>query len=436
MKIIIKSVTKEYNASALNYLLKRLSKFQLENFPTTSEYDELIKEYQNKKFPLAQESDFPELSEKIASRIETSKTCADNSLERDYPLLPTEKVIRNFYSYLLEPFMDVPKGCAVLRQETNFAEIYFFFEDTAIVDGKIELVPYPTCETKPLVKTVLRSSALPKFAQELAEGLLGGIGGEIGSLICNTIFQILGINYVEPLTAEMLQSIVHQELTAVEIDKINGAINGTAGWIRNVYTPLKTKYIQDPSPEKLARMNDELHRYADDLCTTAIYVLETKSFNEAGFPVYLIGVGIYISLYQELALIDPDQSKSAYIEVIKNIAKEKETTGRNNYNEIIQKRTACFTIEDVQNCTPGGPNYAGQCYYRFVWKDSYTKANGRYDYGNKGQDDRKTAEAKCNAAKNASLNEALKVLDADLGNAHSVLDAWHKLIEQALPVKA
>lgn len=435
MKIIIKSITPDYNSSALNYMLVRLAKFQLENFPSTNEFDQLVKNNQTKVFPLAQKHEFPQLSDKIAAKIRLSTICAENSLERDYPLLPDEKVIDNFYSYLLDDFQGVPKGCAVLRQKTNFAEIYFFFEDTAIVDGKIEVVPYPTSETHPRMSKVSKASA-STFAQQLAEGLLGGIGGEIGSLICNTIFKMLGYNYVEPITADMLKNIVHQELTIVEIDKINGVINGTTQWIKDIYTPLKDSYNQNQSLTLLKRMNDELNSYADRMCTEAIATLEQPSFVEAGFPVYLIGVGIYISLYQELALIDTNGPESPYIEIVKNLAGSKFEIAQKNYNDIQAKRKGLYKKVNDRVCTPGGPNYAGQCYYRFEWTDSYSKANGRYDYGNKGQDDEKTAEAKCDAAEQKSITEALNILDSDLGNANSVLASWKKLIDQPLPIKA
>jgi len=434
MKIIIKKVEEAYKAQALNYILQRLSKYNIQQFPSSDELNKLIKANENKMVPFVPASEFPSLTAAEEAKINAAKACAMKALNEDYPLLRGEEVVEEFFSYLSKPFEGAYKGTAVLCQRTNFAFIYFIFDDTMIIDGKVKRID--PLKVLPVVKhePPKANALIAGFALSLAQGLISGIGSQIGALICKEIFKAMGIDFFQS-TEDIMKQIVHQEVTSAEINIINGQINGTSSWIKNVYSPLKDAYLKDHDINKWNEMHNELLHFADDLCTQAVGVLEQDQFSKAGFPVYIIGVGVYFSLYQELALIDPDPKNSSYAQSIKQLAQEKFNNATRFYNAIIVDRKAMFTMKTGKICSScsGYP----VCNYFWYWEDSYTKQREEFDYnpnndkdgGNKSYDN---AKSNCQASYNAAMNAALVQLNTDLGDPNNVLPAWQKLIQQPL----
>ena len=432
MKIIIKKVEESYKAPALNYVLRRLSKYDFHQFPTSDALNKMMKANESKLVPFVPSSEFPTLTVAEEKIINAAKACAMNEMERDFPLLQGEKVVEEFFSYLSEAFEGAKKGTAVLCQQTNYAFIYFIFDDTLIVNGKIKnteaLKVMPVVKHEPHKLKGLAGD----FALSLAKGLLSGIGSEIGALICKEIFKAMGIDFFQP-TEDMLKQIVQQEVTSTEINIINGQINGTSSWIKNVYAPLKNDYQRNPSKDKWTEMHSELLRYADDLCTQAIGVLEQDQFSKAGFPVYLIGVGVYFSLYQELALIDPNPADSSYAQSVKQLAQEKFANATKFYNAIITDRKAKFNMSTGQvcSCCSGYP----VCNNFWYWGDSYTKQYQEFQYNPSDTKSHsyENAQNSCQVSHDAAIIAALVQLNTDLGDPNSILPAWQKLIDQPLP---
>lgn len=431
MKILVKKVEKSYGFSELNYLLKRLAKFQLVNFPATDEFTREVARLNAAGIPVVAEKNFPKLSAAQIKDIEKAKECAKKVLAQEYPLLPGEKIKKEAFSYLAAPFENEPAGTGLLLQTTNFAEICFLFDDVRIHGEGIRFVKPATVGGPIVVAAPQVGGIVASLALSLATGLLSGIAGEIGTLICKKIFQAADIDYFEP-TSEMIKKIVHTEVTTTLINQINGQINGTKDWISARYAPEKEGWLVDHNPATLRYMQSELNSYADNLLTQVIGPLMQDQFAKPGYAVYLIGAGVLYSIYQELALIDErvkDPGQSTYAKTVSTLAGEYAKFAQTTYTNIINDRKGMIYMKQERVCSYAGGYPVCNDFWR--WYDTCTNENQEFSPGKKESLD--DARKKCADSMNQHIQAMLVKLNTDLGDPNSIVPLWQKLVAQPIP---
>jgi hypothetical protein len=434
MKILVKKVADAYGFSELNYLLKRLAKFQMVNFPSTDEFTREVARLNAAGIPVVAEKNFPRLSAAQIKDIEKAKECAKKVLAKEYPLLPGEKIKKEAFSYLAAPFENEPAGTGLLLQTTNFAEICFLFDDVRIHGEGIRFVKPATVGGPIVVAAPQVGGIVASLALSLATGLLSGIAGEIGTLICKKIFQAADIDYFEP-TSEMIKKIVHAEVTTTLINQINGQVNGTKDWISARYAPEKEGWLVDHNPATLRYMQTELNSYADNLLTQVIGPLMQDQFAKPGFVVYLIGAGVLYSIYQELALIDErvkDPGQSTYAKTVSTLAGEYAKFAQTTYTNIINDRKGMIYMKQERVCSYAGGYPVCNDFWR--WYDTCTNENQEFSPGKKESLD--DARKKCADSMNQHIQAMLVKLNTDLGDPNSIVPLWQKLVAQPIPKAA
>lgn len=432
-KIVIKMLAPDYRTSALDYLLNRLSRFEHHQFPTTQQLDDLIARDASREISLVSPADFPLLSAAQQKVVDDAITCARTGLAQDYPLLPGELLVGETFTYLSAPYDGFPAGTAVLRQQTNFALLYFFFPRTIIQGAAVTRVPPPSVlggQPQPPQPAPM-AGVLASLALQLASGLLSGIGKQIGAMICNQIFSATGLNYFEP-TTKTLKKIVNGEITSAVISIINGKINGTKDWIRIDYTPNKEFYTKHQDLPTYAKLDAGLSDFANDMYTQVIGPLKEDAYAEPGFAVFLIGAGVHLSLYQEHALIDnrvKNPADSTFATSVGTLANDYASFAQATYDKIITNRKkliSCHTRK-VCSCNTGYP----VCNEFWVWEDSYSGESERFDTDkDTGMDE---CEKKCREAADKHTTEALVQLNTDLGDPNTIIPSWRKLAKQPIP---
>jgi len=431
VKLVVKEVSEAYGLSEFSYLLKRLAQFNLVDFPLARDYARHVATLGEDRIPLVDSKDFPQLSAARSAHVDRAIECGKEQVATDYPLLPGETVQDEFFSYLAAPYRDEPAGTAVLHQITNFADVYFFFDDTRIEGDVIKFVAPAPVRVAAAAEALSLGGGIGAIALDLAKGLLGTLGSEIGSAILGAVLKEMGFDYSAP-TAEVIKNIVHKEVTDTVVHQINGVIAGTNDWIKNSYGPLKARWVKEHSPDDLATMKTGLQDCVHDMYLQVIGPLRQDQFRTPGFPVFLIGVGVFLVLNQELALIDAPASPetSIYADTIRSSAKQYSDLGKTSYETIKTDRTNMISMYYDKTCSAvtGYP----VCNYYWTWWDTYNSANQHfYPDKNVSMDQ---AKANCAADMEQHKQAALQQLDADLGRAGSVLQLWERLVNQPIPI--
>lgn len=435
MKVAVRNVFDAYGSSELDYLLRRLGKFRLYDFPSTNEYAGHVASLSADAVSVVPEQDLPSLSGAKASLVAKAIDCARKQVYANYPLLPGESIKGEHFSYLAAPYRNEPAGTGLLHQETTFADIYFFFDNTRVEGDRITYVsPARVLEKAAPPRKLMVIDAL---ALALGKALVSGIGSKIGAAIGDQLLKAMGFDYVQP-TAEVIKGIVHDELTSAYISQINGQIDGTKQWISSVYLPLKQRYQTKPDPRTLSELRSGLNDYANDLLTKAIGVLRQDQYAKVGFGVYLVAVPILLSLYQELALIDENVKRpedSPYADTVKLMAKSYADFGDATYTKLKDDRLARTSMAFQPRVCSYAGGYATCSEAEWYWQDSYTQEYHGFGLQNK-DDTLDNAKARCDAEWEPHKQAALTRLDSDLSNAGEALQCWHKLETQPIPVPA
>ncbi len=194
--------------------------------------------------------------------------------------------------------------------------------------------------------SVAASNALSigDLAGSLGKGVAGAIGGQIGSMIIDMIFPPKPMQSYFDELYERIAKLVKEEIAGNEIDKINGTLDGTQGYIRNMYLPRK----------KADAEKDELHSmirpYVDGLYQNVTYTLLQDRFRRSGFSVFLIGASTHLSLIQEMALVDSKAKHprdSSYAETVKKQMEEYADAAQKTWEEIKNNREGQFEVKDM-----------------------------------------------------------------------------------------
>jgi hypothetical protein len=105
-----------------------------------------------------------------------------------------------------------------------------------------------------------------------------------------------------------MKDIVQNALIQNDIDAMRGDIGDAIRNVHDTYADMKGKPSQYSLQQLFKYINDP---YVNNLSKDISMCEVNPDIIKAGFPVYLLAVNIYLSLMQELALVDPTTIDSA-----------------------------------------------------------------------------------------------------------------------------
>lgn len=293
----------------------------------------------------AQESSFFQLNAAQMRLIEISKQCALADLMTSAPLLAGEKIVSDVFSYLTESFDDVPAGTAILLRETNFSRIIHVFEGIEITDaglvrtGLLPAAPASDADVQPLEG--IASTILTTILKEAA----GAIGSQIGAAIFKEISSALFGNDTEKLV-ESIRSVVKGEIVKNEIESMEGGLQAFIDYLISDYLVRKSKKdLTNVANRK--ELFDAIKPYSTSLFEI-MGRLKQESVARSGLNTYMTGATLHLTIFQELALVDPDAmdpNQSSYLETLRIRASAFSNHISRTFNGILADRLEKIVLE-------------------------------------------------------------------------------------------
>jgi hypothetical protein len=383
---------------------------------------------------VAQASEHYSITAPQQAAIDARKRCALAGLLRESPLVQGETLQEDLFTFLKEPFENLPVNTAVLRRTTNEAEIYYVYDDILVVNGDLQFIqraPTPPLPEVSMVGGPSDGFTVKGIAKKLGGGLVDGIMGTIGGLIFDAIFPPGVPDYFGEVLKE-IRSIVGQELTRADIDLINGRLNGIVSWTNNTYKPRK----QSGAPREV--LSTMLDPQVNLLYTDVVDTLMMARYSKEGLSVFAIAAGVHLALIQEQAIVDPLQQKpneSSFAITVKLNAQRYHDHAIKIYNEIRTQREAAVSVKQDRTVfqDPGSPyidykdryavyDAATGAYGR--WHDDYTDENKKFHSGRE----------KAEADKIGHLSGVRSKLVAEFGDPEGAANLWARLTKQPVPI--
>lgn len=189
----------------------------------------------------------------------------------------------------------------------------------------IEVIRWANPEIKPTIAGPV-AIMLGKFAAGLVFKFLGG-------LLISKIFPDNTVTLFQQLYKD-LSKVIQQEIDAAHMANIQGAINGTASYMRNQYEPAKERgfpraQLYDMVDREISKLSQEIGK------------LKTARYREVGFQEYILGVCLLLAMTQEKAYVDPhnfNPIETAGAESVRREAQENFNYGLETWNIIKKKR--------------------------------------------------------------------------------------------------
>jgi hypothetical protein len=198
---------------------------------------------------------------------------------------------------------------------TNYAELLYIFSGVKVNPTGRLVFPKPAAprsdSTQRNLKAAAPADAVAFIASGIASGMLSAIGGAIANSLIEKIFPPGVPSYFDQVYTE-IRRIIGGELEQSIIDQINGAINNIKFHINAEYMPARNiKNLESTKDRDV--LYTMLQKYEDAYVSGPGGMLGTlmeEKYAKLGFGVFLIGAGLHLALYQEIANIDPSNQDS------------------------------------------------------------------------------------------------------------------------------
>lgn len=353
--------------------------------------------------------------------------CLLHMMRGALPLQDGETIEEMQFTSLAEDFDDAPAGSVACLRRTNLADIYLMPTGWSVRDRK--LVFTPPEEPEPLdIQTTMLASTGTDLALSFAKGLLSGIGGKVGAQLFDAIIPSGPPSYFDQVYKE-IDKLMKSNLDQNTVDTMDGEMNGLRTWVTNSYEAFKS------SGYTKQQLHDQLDPKVSNLSVNVLGVLSQKSFAEPGLRVFMVAAGFHLSLLQELALQDPNESdpkKSAYAKQVVNYAKTYAGHVTKTYDDIVKKRKSFIhtRYSPQQVCTAATCRTIDGYDYVDEYVGLYGPRFARWQDDNKDwHDGSKRAQAACNSYEIGILAK----LESDLEYPPIVVAEWKKLEAKPLP---
>ncbi|MGB4847661.1 MAG: insecticidal delta-endotoxin Cry8Ea1 family protein [Saprospiraceae bacterium] len=260
------------------------------------------------------------------------------------------------------------------------------------------------------------------LAQKFADGLAGIIGGEIGSLLFETIFPDNTFDWdkLASIVSAIIQEKLDEQTLTTTADKMSGVIN----FMNTEYKNLKTS-----DPNDLKGLSSSLKPYDHDLYVNVISVFMSKQLAEKSIANFMMAANTHLAVIQEEALVDPDHPKnplkSGFAQTIKDLVKEYSTHAKETAQKVIATRLT--KISDLDSWCSSGM-YQGFCAERtYFYKDAVTGQQYNFNGNHTSYQD---IEASLNNYISSVKNQISNDMDKNL---IQVANTWMKLLDNPVP---
>lgn len=372
--------------------------------------------------------DWPKFDELKIKEIRTRSSCFIDEVNNESPPLDNETVISDFVSILKDSYLGRPAGTVVLKRVTDKADLYYVSTyATAEMNGVITFKEPPTeIEVEHIPYVGIGESVVVTLLLELAKGLAGGIGKGIGAQLLSAIFpQGSQIDYKTLL--DDLAQIVKEANTEQTVNEQGGKINGIVSDINSYYVERKKRAQKEELYNYLVSRHSSLYE--------SLGILRQAQFSKKGIATFVSGAEIDFTLYQEMAMEDPqvsDPSQSSNIESLKKSVNDSSKYVQSTVHIIINDKVNARTskISEPYDDPWCDVNVCKSMWYYF---DSETKKRyGPYEQCGKKDD----PKAWCKKDRDRYFNsiKSTKTLEIT-GKVQWMLDSaehWKSLLQNPL----
>ncbi len=318
--------------------------------------------------------DWPKLDEQKMNEIKTRSACFIDDVNQESPPLGDETVLSDLVTILKADYLGRPAGTAVLKRVTDRADLYYLSAfATAQRSGVVTFKKPPELAVQHIPFLGIGETIVVTLLMELAKGLAGQIGKGIGAqLLCAIFPQGNQIDYKALL--EDLAKTVANANTEQTVNEQGGKING-------IVNDINTYYIQ----RKSSAPKEELYNYLlSRHCSLneSLGILRQTEFMKKGIATFVSGAEIDFTLYQEMAIEDPqasDPDQSSNMESLRKAVTDSAAYVADTVHTIITDtvNTRTSQISEPYNDAWSDGNVCKSRYYYF---DSEThKRYGPYE---------------------------------------------------------
>lgn len=392
-----------------------------------------VDNFQNEIPVIAKEEDFFSITREQRIKIDVAKRCAIQEVADEMLLLENEEIKEDFFSYLLEPFHNLPKYTGVLKRTTNKAVVMFFFPLVKIDAGSlVHLTPIQPKEFEmPLAKGIsvmITGELVKKLLGKAAQKVGGAIAGKLGAIIINLVMKELFGDDKQKMLDD-IRRIVKAEIEENEIAKIEGAIEGTIQFLTVEYKNMKAKAnLSDVN--KRRELLENLKPYSHKFYTDVIGVLKQSKYAVRGLKTFAIGSAVHLIITQEMAMIDPDEmnpNNSGYLLTLRSNATTYREHLEANFNKTVNGRRAQISVFEYTEVLSGGGNMMSTK-ITYGWKD--TKIDKVVKGFVSSKDPKKSVRENAEASMQAHKNKVINKLIDDLGNPKEMAIPSLRILEK------
>jgi len=407
----------------------------------------------------ADASSHPNLSENIQKQHQARTACAIQTANANAPLFPNEVIQNDFFTFLTAPFEAAPARTAVLCRTTNFAQLLFIYEGIIVEESGrlvIQRMPEPPVNAlMSLAADVPTESIATSIAGNLAKKLASTIGGAIGGAVFNAIFPPGVPSYFDQVYAAITK-IVHQELQQDTITHINGAINNIKQHVETEYEPAKNSKNLDILEDRTF-LFQLLQKYESTYLSGTDGMLGTlmdEQYQKASFGVFLLGASLQLSLFQEMANVDPSNTsgtgsfrsplESSYGQpnsgTVAKTASNYVDYAKKVWLAMQQDRRNAVTFESGGKCAPFDQT-GSSCRYYLWYIDSLGDNDKRLPDGTKvtdylmippSKESQKDKEDQFKQQYNDYIESKVQDLSDSLSAPNDIIASWQQLIKQPI----
>ncbi len=391
---------------------------------------------------IATPAQFPSVTDEQMAEVNLRSRCLLEHVERMSPLLEGERIEEDFFSYLTEPFESLPASTVLLRRRTNLGELYYLVENVGITPHG-ELVPQGSALPAPRVVMfdITLGSAAAWLGEKVASGLVSAIGGAIFSAIWDQMFPPGVPDYFDQVYEE-----ISRRLRADVAVHIKGALGNIQNAISSEYRPrragadLSLPRIRQDLFNMLQKYDNTFLSGSDGMMGT----LMDPTYAEEAFPVFLLGGGLQLALYQEMANVDPvlnsqDQwpspLESSYgrpqTGTTAITAKRLAAHARQTWTKMMQKREEAIKLNELSYAGGSGGSGVAVALHTIEYSDGgRTIEYVRLEY----KDENKNNQLKAAVCSRFEAYKAQKkaAFVEEYNHPESVCGEWEKLIDRPI----
>lgn len=397
----------------------RASEQSLLHAPSATTIDNALAQQKNERPALATSGDFFEVNRRQRAIVEAAQRCAVQELVETAPLIAGEEIEEDFFSYLLQPFHEVPAFTAVMLRRTNMSEILYIFEMVQIDFGSlIHLLP-PTPEVPVTERAMLgwsfsiTSDMIKKMLKNAAGKAVGAGLSKLGAVVLNIVMkELFGVDDTQRMIDEM-RRVVKEEIEANELSKIDGTIDGTLQYLTIEYKNEKAS-LDLSVVRNRERLLASLKTYSARFYTDVIGTLRQEKYARRGLRTFMMAAPVHLLITQEMALVDPEfmnPNQSSFLLTLRQNATLYKNHVANVYANAMSDRNRMEVYsKDFTDCM------GSSCVHKTTWwwRDNYSGQTAGEFMGTK--EPPKSARDVASESLERHRSEVLSKLREDLGN--------------------